>query len=170
MTARRAVLVVELELDDTADLDTLPQAWQDALAARPDTPGARPIHVHGAIREDAAAVLAVFGDDRSQVSDGYHTFAELYAHRRALTAALTRCLGPRAWRSRLHHDGTMFPGMFIVGAELRGVGQVSYHYELEHWDDFADVAERPTAPEFDGHTPDDVVERLLLWAGKAVTR
>jgi hypothetical protein len=60
MSARRAVLVVEFELDDTADVDTLPRAWQDALAARPDTPGARPVHVHGAIRDDADAVLAVF--------------------------------------------------------------------------------------------------------------
>jgi hypothetical protein len=60
MSTRRAVLVVEYELDDTAEIDTLPRAWQDALAARPELPGARPVGVHSAIRQDADAVLAVF--------------------------------------------------------------------------------------------------------------
>lgn len=102
-------------------------------------------------------------------SDGYHTFAELYAHRRALTAALTTLLPRLAWRSKQHHDGTMFDGMFIVGMDLvgSGAGQVSYHYELEHWDEFAHVPEREFAPEWDGHTSDDVVKRLLAWTSTA---
>jgi hypothetical protein len=105
--------------------------------------------------------------DPGEQSDGYHTFNELYAHRRALTAALASTLPDLAWRSKLHHDGTMFEGMFIVGFDLPGIGQVSYHYDLEHWDEFAAVEERRRAPEWDGHTPADVVDRLVAWARTA---
>jgi hypothetical protein len=53
------------------------------------------------------------------VSDGYHTFAELYQHRFALFLALCRAL-EMGWKSRLHADGTMYPGWFIAGIELPG--------------------------------------------------
>lgn len=115
------------------------------------------------------------------ISDGYHTFSELYDHRRALTAALLAALTrtqhdlgahPWAWRSKLHHpdDNPMFDGgYFIVGADLP-TGQISYHYKLRHWDDFADIPERQHAPRWDGHTPDTTVDRLLRWArGLAAT-
>lgn len=101
-------------------------------------------------------------------SDGYHSFRELYTHRAALTAALCRAVADVAtpYRSRLHHDGTMYDGMFIVGLDLPGAGPVSYHYDLERWDDFGHVAEVERAPEFDGHTSDDVVVRLNGWASR----
>lgn len=111
------------------------------------------------------------------ISDGYHTFGELYDHRRALTAALfteTHDLNSRTplieetpvWRSKQHHpdDSPMFEGgYFIVGATLFE-GQISYHYKLKHWDDFRNIPEIPHAPKWDGHTPQDTVERLLRWA------
>lgn len=106
------------------------------------------------------------GGDRSQLSDGFHTFAELYDHRRALTAALCRALMLVAspYRSRLHHDDTMIDGCFIVGLDFPGVGQISYHYELKHWHQFDHVPTFARAPVWDGHTSADVVERLLSWA------
>lgn len=105
------------------------------------------------------------------VSDGFHTFDDLYRHRLLLSAALwngwaNRPDGP--WydvhRSRLHHDGTapFGGGWFIVVAALPA-GQVSYHYELKHWDLFASVPERVRAAEFDGHSSWDVADRLLEW-------
>jgi hypothetical protein len=42
-------------------------------------------------------------------------------------------------------------------------GQVSYHYDLEHWDQF-DIPEVKRTPEWDGHTATDVVHRLLTLA------
>ena len=107
------------------------------------------------------------------VSDGYHTMHELYQHRMALTAALLNLIHevsgwnsaadvmfePRAWKSKLHSDGTMFDGgYFIVGAQTPA-GQISYHYKLEHWDAFC-VPEVERAPDYDGHTAADVVKRL----------
>jgi hypothetical protein len=113
---------------------------------------------------DPQDVTALDTDPADQ-SDGFHTFRELYDHRRALTLALCNAVGDLAWRSKLHDDGTMLDGMFIVGIDLPGAGQISYHYELEHWDQFAGVREWDRAPRFDGHTPADVVRRLIDWAG-----
>lgn len=101
-----------------------------------------------------------------EVSDGYHTFAELYDHRRALTALLASAAATAgdSWRSKHHHpdDGPMFDGYFIVGIELPiQPGTITYHYELEHWDDFAAVPELDHAPKWDGHTPADTVDRML---------
>lgn len=102
----------------------------------------------------------------AKLTDGYHTMEELYDHRRALTAVLAGAAATEgdAWRSRQHHpdDDPMFEGgYFIVGIELPGVGTITYHYKITHWDDFAAVPERPHAPKWDGATPDDTVTRLL---------
>jgi hypothetical protein len=107
----------------------------------------------------------------SEVSDGYHTFGELYDHRRALTAVLAASAGSMgdAWRSKAHHpdDDPMFEGgYFIVGIVLP-TGTITYHYKLKHWDDFAAVPELEHAPKWDGATPDDTVTRLLELARQA---
>lgn len=60
----------------------------------------------------------------------------------------------------------MFEGYFIVGIALPA-GLITYHYELEHWDDFAATPEREHAPKWDGATPDDTV-RLLLETARLV--
>lgn len=103
--------------------------------------------------------------EASSISDGHHTFAELYAHRRALTAVLAAAAAGDgdSWRSKRHHpDGDpMFEGgYFIVGIELP-TGTITYHYKLKYWDDFAAVPEIEHAPRWDGATPDDTVTRLL---------
>ena len=71
-----------------------------------------------------------------------------------------------AWKSKLHHDGTMYDGMFIVGASLPGIGEISYHYDLDPWWDVFNIREVENAPEWDGHTPNDVIERLKAYAKK----
>ena len=96
------------------------------------------------------------------VSDGYHTFRELYAHRFALFLALARALGT-AWRARQHADGTMFEGWFIVGLTLP-TGQITYHLPLAEWETTGFMHTATRAPAWDGHTPADVVKRLRLYA------
>lgn len=105
-------------------------------------------------------------DGTSEISDGYHTFGELYDHRRALTAVLAASAASAgdSWRSKAHHpdDDPMFEGgYFIVGIDLPGVGPITYHYKLKHWDDFAAVPELEHAPKWDGATPADTVTRCL---------
>lgn len=100
------------------------------------------------------------------ISDGYHTFKELYDHRMALTAALCKVLpNDMSWRSKNHAaDGEpMFEGFFIVGVELP-TGIITYHYKLEHWHLFDHVITWGAAPKWDGHTPADVVNRLKQWS------
>jgi hypothetical protein len=107
--------------------------------------------------------------DRSQISDGYHTFAELYEHRHALCLALMRAIPDRFWYSRRHNDGTIpfgDPDWFIVGAYLEGVGPITYHLPIRMWDAtrLTGATELENGKEWDGHSSNEVVLRLKLWA------
>lgn len=94
-----------------------------------------------------------------ETSDGYHTFNELYDHRAALFSALCSAYRDKAWKSMMHSDGNMFEGMFVVGIDTPG-GQATYHYYIDPWWDVFDVPELERAPEFDGHTSSDVIDRI----------
>lgn len=91
-------------------------------------------------------------------SDGYHTFNELYHHRAVLFSVIVENFAARAWKSKLHADGTMYEGMFIVGIETPD-GQATYHYDVPYWNLFR-CKEVDHAPEWDGHTPDQAIERI----------
>ena len=94
-----------------------------------------------------------------ETSDGYHTFNELYHHRAVLFSVIVKAFEDKAWKSRKHHDGTMYDGMFIVGVETP-YGQATYHYDMEpYWDMFY-CKEIERAPEWDGHTPAQAIERI----------
>ncbi len=103
--------------------------------------------------------------ETGKVSDGYHTFDELYDHRCLLFLAFQAIVHQDtlpysgAWKSRRHHDGSSFDGWFIAGLNLGLQGQITYHIPDKYWD-LCKGAERETAPEWDGHTPDDVLDRL----------
>lgn len=92
-------------------------------------------------------------------SDGYHTFSELYDHRAKLFSVIVRDHREIAWKSRLHHDGTMYDGMFIVGVETPE-GQATYHYDVDPYWDLFDCEELDRAPEWDGHTPQQAIDRI----------
>lgn len=99
-----------------------------------------------------------------EVSDGYHTFDELYDHRCHLFIALMRSNPEISWRANNHEDGTMFNGWFIVGMDLPA-GTISYHLPSWMWNllDGRGVKTTTNAPAWDGHTPEDVVKRLSSW-------
>lgn len=109
---------------------------------------------------DALAALHIHGVDMDKVSDGYHTFGQLYNQRKYLFAALVKAYPEKAWKSLRHNDGEIpfGGGWFIVGIETPE-GQFTYHYELDDWDLF-ECKEIPKAPVWDGHTADDV-DRLM---------
>lgn len=95
------------------------------------------------------------------LSDGYHTFNELYRHRAILFAVVCSQFPALAWKSKNHHDpdDKMYDGMFIVGIETPA-GQATYHYDMDpYWDCFH-VKELDRAPKYDGHTPDEAIERI----------
>ena len=118
------------------------------------------------------------------VSDGHHTFNELYEFRKLYNAALfnewaeshmkdldmmnkgfnlMQCheVKYNVHKSWKHHDGELCcgGGWFIVVAVLP-TGQISNHYKAEDWDLFKIPETEKALYEFDGHTPQDVVQRL----------
>lgn len=101
------------------------------------------------------------GISRKEVSDGYHTFGELYYHRMILFSLLLNNHPKISWKAKKHHDGTMFDDTsFICGIETPE-GQYTYHYHLEHWDMFK-VKEMEFAPKYDGHLPSDITRLLTI--------
>ena len=100
--------------------------------------------------------------NKQSISDGYHTFDELYNHRMYLTTMLLHCLSDlmyydiaglnskfkieKIFKSKLHYDGTMYENYFIVGIDF-GDKFFSYHYDMKQWDLFK-VNEIPNAPEW----------------------
>lgn len=114
-------------------------------------------------REDAeeAAYAAATRTPRvdENTSDGYHTFKELYHHRAVLFAALIAKMPEKAWKSKQHSDGTMYDGMFIVGIETPD-GQATYHYDIDPYWGLFRCRELDHAPEWDGHTPAQAIDRI----------
>ena len=98
--------------------------------------------------------------NEGKVSDGYHTFDELYEFRRAYNAALVNTHAYPSIKSHRHSNGELCygGGWFIVQMQLP-TGQISNHYEDKYWDEF-DCEERECADPWDGHTENDVIERL----------
>ncbi len=109
---------------------------------------------------------AIKKKDLGEVSDGYHTFNELYEHRHTLYIALCRallansCRSISIWRSKLHSDGSSYEGWFILGIHEEKGKQITYHLPLSKWEEMDFVVTLEKAPEYDGHTPQDVLERI----------
>lgn len=99
-----------------------------------------------------------------ELSDGYHTFNELYEHRHALFLSLMSCLPDHSWYSPRHDDGSSYDGWFIAGIDLLPgvIGTITYHLpeRLLEKVKLTGAMHLEKAPRWDGHTPNDVVERL----------
>ena len=123
--------------------------------------------------------------NENSISDGYHTFDELYEFRKMYNAALFNEWGNpnttvrfrdnkefdgigshtgirynvhKSWK---HNDGELCfgGGWFIVSAMLP-TGLISNHYKAEDWELFKIPEVDKALYEFDGHTGQDVLLRL----------
>ena len=101
-------------------------------------------------------------DDISDLSDGYHTFKQLYYQRMMLFAALVKQNRDKAWKSLRHSDGELCfgGGWFIVGIDTPK-GSYTYHYEDNYFSLF-DCEELERGKPWDGHTEKDVTRLLSL--------
>lgn len=101
-------------------------------------------------------------DWKIQVSDGYHTFDELYEHRVILYIALCNKIryDNKVIKSKLHYDWSEYEWRFIMQAYTEDWKQISYHLP-NRLRDACKCDERHKADERDWHTSDDVVKRLL---------
>ena len=99
----------------------------------------------------------------SNISDGYHTFDQLYDFRALYNAAFFNSLNGKynVHKSRRHSNGELCfgGGWFIVMADLP-TGQISNHYEDRYWNLF-NIPEKEKVDEWDGHSDIDVQNRLF---------
>lgn len=110
----------------------------------------------------------------NEISDGYHTFDDLYEFRKLYNALLFNEWAKNGrievYKSRRHYDGEeCFGGGWFIVVAMLPTGQISNHYKLQDWDLF-DIPEYQTSKyEFDGHTPYDVMDRMrwLLYNEKS---
>jgi len=123
-------------------------------------------------KEDvAAAVQVLMGmvDEKlvGELTDGYHSYNELYKFRMLYNAGFFNLLARipnnpfEVHRSRLHNDGEeIFDGKwFIVSAKLPS-GIISNHYHIDDWDFFDCPVYLKSNFKYDGHTSKDVMNRL----------
>lgn len=116
------------------------------------------------------AIYLPDGCKTEQISDGYHTFDELYDHRITLFIALCKAMlpvgtGHKPWRSKLHADGSCFDGWFILGLDKEKGRQITYHLPLSRWEECRFAETLKAAPEWDGHSPADVLKRIANLGG-----
>jgi hypothetical protein len=129
------------------------------------------------ILEKAKEMEKAQSEVTENTSDGYHTFKELYEFRKAYNVALFNEWGlqketywenirttpkynvHKSWR---HNDGELcFGGGWFIVVAVLPTGQISNHYKAEDWDLFQIPENEKALFEFDGHTTEDVIERLL---------
>lgn len=101
--------------------------------------------------------------EAGKVSDGNHTFEELYEHRNALFAVVLHDHLALSWKTWRNDKGEVNEGWFIAGLNTE-FGQISYHYPAEWWEKLPDVPEIERNLFYDGHTSDDVAKRLFLFS------
>lgn len=98
------------------------------------------------------------------LTDGYHSFNELYQHRIANYIALARAHSSTfkpVWRTKMQSNGTAVPeGWFLLGINKKAGNQITYHVPISMWEQCSFASDLAKAPEYDGHTPADVLERL----------
>lgn len=101
-------------------------------------------------------------DDIGDVSDGYHTFNQLYHQRAILFATIVNSNHDKAWKTHKHEDGKecFGGGWFLVTIDTPE-GSYGYHYEDKYWDYFK-CQELEKAKHWDGYTEDDVTRLLSL--------
>lgn len=101
-------------------------------------------------------------DDIGEVSDGYHTFNQLYHQRAILFACIVNANSDISWKTKYHEDGEpcFGGGWFLVSIDTPD-GTYGYHYRDEYWDLFQ-CKELNKAKHWDGYTEENVNRLLSL--------
>lgn len=108
--------------------------------------------------------------DIGDLSDGYHTFNQLYHQRAVLFATIINHNKNISWKSFKHEDGKYcFDSngeWFIVGIDTPE-GSYTYHYKTKYWNLF-DCQVLPVGKHWDGHDERDVTRLLSLSQNKCL--
>lgn len=112
-------------------------------------------------------LIKVFDVDTDGISDGYHTFGELYEHRIALWIAYCNEIEntwhqSRVWKTKKHSDGSEIDGWFVLGMDYLEGYQKTYHLPISYWEECSRFKTLDKAKNYDGHTSKDVLRRLKV--------
>ena len=102
-----------------------------------------------------------------QISDGHHTFEDLYKNRLILFCVLCNSNPNISWKSKKHFDeenDPMFNGDFIAGINTPE-GIATYHFKLEFWNLFQ-IPEIEKAPSYDNYDNATVLKRIYSLSKK----
>lgn len=110
-------------------------------------------------------LIKFFNIDTDKISDGYHTFGELYEHRFNLWIALCDKVEDnwnqtRVWKTIRNNDGIIIDDWFILGMDRLEGSQKTYHLPMKYWDRCSRFKTIYKPDWYDGHTSQDVIERL----------
>jgi len=139
--------------------------------------------------ESVQELVNGLNDERGEISDGFHTFYELYTFRMAYNALLfnewakqikketkfgknykgetieivvSKSYKYDVHKSIRHNNGELcFGGGWFVVVAILPSGQITNHYKMEHWSKFKIPELEKAKYEFDGHTSQDVLIRML---------
>lgn len=137
------------------------EALSSNVAAQPDNSSiVKMLRIEG----DTRMIPVPEGVRPGQVSDGYHTFDELYAHRVRLFQVLMNVYKEHAWWSRQHFDGVTWQGWILAGIDTPD-GAVTYHLPESAIEHLPAGTELERGKEWDGHVAEDVLQRLLTLVG-----
>lgn len=99
------------------------------------------------------------------ISDGYHTFGELYEHRIELFITVCKF----QYRKFVNHETDLNPwrtqpvnGWFVLGVGREKGEQITYHLPESKLSEVVNIAIQmsPLGDNYDGHTSNDVLNRL----------
>jgi len=102
-----------------------------------------------------------------KLSDGHHSFQELYEHRNLLFITIARMLhdeGNWTWKSVKDKHGKDLKGWFILGVDyiypdLAELLQITYHLPMSVWK-YCKFANTVNKSQWNGHTSQDVIKQL----------
>ena len=93
------------------------------------------------------------------ISDGYHTFDELYEHRIALFIRLCHAIG-NCYIMKDHYEG--WDAVYLLLPE----GKISYHTPVKYRDLLPHNVQEVDESFYDGHNSRQVLDRLIFFGGK----
>ena len=117
------------------------------------------------VKPDIFAATYEVPTNNETAADEHHSVRELYDYRMAYNSLLFNQWARdgkyevhKSWR---HGDGEKcFGGGWFIVSATTPYGQVTNHYSSEHWSRFH-VPIRERAAEWDGHTPQQALDRLI---------
>lgn len=102
----------------------------------------------------------VFADNVHELTDGNHTFEELYDHRHILACHVLNQNKGISFKTRKAKDGEEWEGWFIAGMNTP-YGQISYHFPTTPYWYLLDIPEIERNDLYDDHNSRDVYLRLI---------